>query len=81
MEKITVHTIEKYQNTDIFVIVCLDEYSDFMKFLVEKFNCPKKLKILACSNCGQFSIFNRLSALINISDNNSDTFLIHDGYL
>lgn len=79
---IIVHTVEIFQKAKIIdeiVIVILKDWQDEMNRLVEKFELTKVKKIVPGGKTGQLSIFNGLEAAEELSMDDSDIVLIHDG--
>lgn len=79
---IIIHTIEHFEShpeiMDI-VVVCVDDWLDYCKDLLAKFNIKKVSQIVPGGETGQMSIFNGLEALREKYQGNDDYVLIHDG--
>ena len=79
---IIIHTIEHFEShpeiKDI-VVVCVDDWLDYCKDLLAKFNIKKVSQIVPGGETGQMSIFNGLEALREKYQGNDDYVLIHDG--
>ena len=79
---IIIHTIEHFEShpeiMDI-VVVCVDDWLDYCKDLLAKFNIKKVSQVVPGGETGQMSIFNGLEALQEKYQGNDDYVLIHDG--
>lgn len=79
---IIIHTIEHFEShpeiKDI-VVVCVDDWLDYCKDLLAKFNIKKASQVVPGGETGQMSIFNGLEALREKYQGNDDYVLIHDG--
>ena len=79
---IIIHTIEHFEShpeiKDI-VVVCVDDWLDYCKDLLAKFNIKKVSQVVPGGETGQMSIFNGLEALQKKYQGNDDYVLIHDG--
>lgn len=79
---IIIHTIEHFEShpeiMDI-VVVCVDDWLDYCKDLLAKFNIKKVSQVVPGGETGQMSIFNGLEALREKYQGNNDYVLIHDG--
>ena len=79
---IIIHTIEHFEShpeiKDI-VVVCVDDWLDYCKDLLAKFNIKKVSQVVPGGETGQMSIFNGLEALQEKYQGNDDYVLIHDG--
>ncbi|MCB6407145.1 MULTISPECIES: 2-C-methyl-D-erythritol 4-phosphate cytidylyltransferase [Streptococcus] len=79
---IIIHTIEHFEShpeiKDI-VVVCVDDWLDYCKDLLAKFNIKKVSQVVPGGETGQMSIFNGLEALREKYQGNDDYVLIHDG--
>lgn len=79
---IIIHTIEHFEShpeiKDI-VVVCVDDWLDYCKGLLAKFNIKKVSQVVPGGETGQMSIFNGLEALREKYQGNNDYVLIHDG--
>ncbi len=79
---ILIHTLEKFDSNDnisSIVVVCVKEWIDYCMELVSKFNLRKVKSIVSGGNNGQESIYNGLKASKEISKDEKDIVLIHDG--
>jgi len=74
----TLENFEKHSMVDGIVLVCLDEYVDYARRLLDKFSIKKVVKIVAGGTTGQESIYNGLVAISSIADDDA-VVLIHDG--
>lgn len=75
----TLEYFQKHSQIDGIVVVCLESWIDYCENLLKKYQIDKVLKIVPGGNSGQKSIFNGLEAAHQISDNEQDIVLIHDG--
>ena len=79
---ILVHTALKFENStqiDRIVIVSLKDYIDYVYELVKKYNITKVAKVVAGGQTGQESIFAGLTVAHELSVDEKDVVLIHDG--
>lgn len=79
---IIVHTIEFFErneNIDSIVVVCVENWIEYFNNLIRKFRLEKIKAIVPGGETGQLSIYNGLRAAKNISENEDDIVLIHDG--
>ena len=79
---IIIHTIEHFEShPEIMniVVVCVDDWLDYCKDLLAKFNIKKVSQVVPGGETGQMSIFNGLEALREKYQGNDDYVLIHDG--
>lgn len=78
---IIIHTLEifeKNENIDKIIIASLQEWIDYLKNLLEKYNITKVEKIVPGGETGQMSIFNGIKAAKELYPEDS-VVLIHDG--
>lgn len=75
----TLEYFQKHSQIDGIVVVCLESWIDYCENLLKKYQIDKVLKIVPGGNSGQESIFNGLEVAYQISDNEQDIVLIHDG--
>lgn len=75
----TLEYFQKHSQIDGIVVVCLESWIDYCENLLKKYQIDKVLKIVPGGNSGQESIFNGLEAAHQISVNEQDIVLIHDG--
>lgn len=80
---IIVHTIEYFQSCELIdsiVVVCVENWIEYFKSLVDKYRLDKIKRIVPGGKTGQLSIYNGLCAAKEISNNTDDDIvLIHDG--
>lgn len=79
---IIIHTIEHFEaHSEIkdIVVVCVDDWLDYCKDLLAKFNIKKVNQVVPGGETGQMSIFNGLETLREKYQGNDDYVLIHDG--
>ena len=79
---IIIHTIEHFEKCkaiDAIVIVCLKDYIEYLEDLLDRDRITKVKKIVPGGSCGQESIYHGLCAAEEISENEDDIILIHDG--
>lgn len=79
---IIVYTLEYFQShsqIDSIIVVCLSNWIDYCKELLQKYHITKVLKVVSGGNSGQESIFNGLEAANQISNDENAIVLIHDG--
>lgn len=78
---IIVYTLEVFENhsdIDKIIVVCIEEYIDELKKIIEKYRLQKIFSVVAGGATGFDSIFNGLAALENVCEGD-DIVLIHDG--
>lgn len=78
---IIIHTLEKFennQNIDGIIVVCVSDWIDYCKKLIEEYNITKVKSIVSGGETGQMSIFNGINEVHNLYDDDS-IILIHDG--
>lgn len=79
---VIIHTLEHFEKhplIDNIVVVCVEGWIEYLEALLEKYNIKKVSKIVPGGITGQMSIYNGLCAAEEISDNQDDIVLIHDG--
>lgn len=79
---IMVHTIEHFEKNpliDTIVVVCVADWIDYFKSLVEQYHLSKIKKIVPGGATGQLSIYNGLIAAKEIAKGEKSIVLIHDG--
>lgn len=78
---IIIHTLEHFENhplIDVIVVVCIEEWIDYLNKLLVKFQINKVIKVVPGGKTGQMSIYNGLN-VIHQSEFRNDIVLIHDG--
>ena len=76
-----IHTLEHFENhplIDAIVVVCIEEWIDYLNKLLVKFQINKVIKVVPGGKTGQMSIYNGLN-VIHQSEFRNDIVLIHDG--
>jgi 2-C-methyl-D-erythritol 4-phosphate cytidylyltransferase len=79
---IIVHTIEVFErneNIDALAVVCIEEWMDYFRQIVNRFRLNKVKKIVPGGNTGQLSIYNGICAAKEIAGGENAVVLIHDG--
>lgn len=80
-KEIIIHTLENFQNNplvDNIIVVCKDNWIDFLKKLLKKYDIDKVKWIVPGGETGQLSIYNGLCELEKHVDSHS-IVLVHDG--
>lgn len=80
-KEIIIYTLEHFENhpeIDGISVVCIEEWIDYLKKLVNKYQLKKVKWISPGGNTGQESIYNGLDAMRNQIEEDS-VVLIHDG--
>lgn len=80
-KEIIIHTLDNFQNNPLInniVVVCKDNWIDFLKKLLKKYDIDKVKWIVPGGNSGQLSIYNGLCELEKHIETNS-IVLVHDG--
>ena len=80
-KEIIIHTLENFQNNpniDGIVVVCKDNWIDFLKKLLKKYDIDKVKWVVPGGDTGQLSIFNGLCELEKHVPKDS-IVLVHDG--
>ena len=75
----TLEHFEKNVQTDAVVIACLEEYTEYLSNLLQRYNIHKIRKIVPGGATGQLSIYNGLLAAREVAGHNDAVVLIHDG--
>lgn len=78
---IIIHTLEYFErckDIDAIVVVCLEEYIEYLQSLLAVNRITKVKRIVPGGKCGQESIYHGLCAAEEIADG-EDIVLIHDG--
>lgn len=79
---IIVHTIEHFEKNpliDAVVVVCVAEWTEYFKKLIDQYHLAKIAKVVPGGATGQLSIYNGLLAAKEIAKNEKSIVLIHDG--
>jgi len=79
---IIVHTIEFFQkndNIDVVVVVCVEEWIDYLKKLVYQYRLNKVKSVVPGGTTGQLSIYNGICSAKKIAGEDKTIVLIHDG--
>ena len=79
---VIIYTLELFDNhpmIDGIVVSCVEDWIPFLEKMLKKFEINKVVKIVPGGSSGQESIYNGLVAANNISVNEDDIVLIHDG--
>jgi 2-C-methyl-D-erythritol 4-phosphate cytidylyltransferase len=74
----TIEHFEKHPDVDDVVVVCLPEWIDDLRNLLERYRIRKVSRIVAGGDTGDESIYNGLLALQGVA-HDDDIVLIHDG--
>lgn len=78
---IIIHTLEYFErckDIDAIVVVCLEEYIEYLQSLLSANRITKVKRTVPGGKCGQESIYHGLCAAEEIADG-EDIVLIHDG--
>jgi 2-C-methyl-D-erythritol 4-phosphate cytidylyltransferase len=79
---IIIYTLELFDNhsmIDGIVVACVKEWIPFLEKMLKKFEINKVRRIVPGGETGQDSIYHGLIAAKEISSNENDVVLIHDG--
>ena len=79
---IIIYTLELFDNhpmIDEIVVACVEEWIPFLEKMLKKFEINKVCQIVPGGETGQDSIYQGLLAAKEISQNDEDIVLIHDG--
>ena len=79
---IIIYTLELFDNhpmIDGIVVACVEDWIPFLEKMLKKFEINKVLKIVPGGASGQDSIYNGLIGAKDVSGNEDDIVLIHDG--
>lgn len=79
---IIIYTLEIFDNhpmIDSIVVACVEDWIPFLEKMLKKFEINKVLKIVPGGASGQDSIYNGLIGAKDVSGNEDDIVLIHDG--
>jgi len=74
----TLEVFENHKDIDGIVIVCIEEWIDYLKKILKKYDITKVKEITAGGTTGQESIYNGLKSVVQHFAPDS-TVLIHDG--
>ena len=79
---IIIYTLELFDNhpmIDGVVVACIEEWIPFLEKMLKKFEINKVQRIVLGGETGQDSIYNGLTAAHDLSEDDDDIVLIHDG--
>jgi len=79
---VIIYTLELFDNhplIDGIVIACVEAWIPFLEKMLKKFEINKVKRIIPGGETGQDSIYNGLIAARDVSHNDEDIVLIHDG--
>lgn len=79
---IIIHTIEFFErnkNINSIVVVCVEDWIEYFNNLIYKYRLEKIKAVVPGGKTGQLSIYNGLKVAREISENENDIVLIHDG--
>ncbi|MBP3818875.1 MAG: 2-C-methyl-D-erythritol 4-phosphate cytidylyltransferase [Butyrivibrio sp.] len=75
----TLQHFEVHPEIDAIVLVCLENWIDYAKTLINDFHIQKVTDVIAGGRTGQESIFNGVACAYKNSSSDKDIVLIHDG--
>lgn len=75
----TLEHFDRHPEIDQIVLVCLESWIDYAKRILKKFQITKVTKIVPGGKTGQESIWNGIAVAHEISMDENDIVLIHDG--
>lgn len=75
----TLEHFDRHPEIDQIVLVCLESWIDYAKRILKKFQITKVTKIVPGGKTGQESIWNGIAVAHEISTDENDMVLIHDG--
>ena len=75
----TLEYVEHNDDIDAIVIACVEEWLDYLKDLIKRFNITKVKKVVPGGSTGQLSIYNGLRAAKEVAGDEESVVLIHDG--
>lgn len=75
----TLEHFDRHPEIDQIVLVCLESWIDYAKRILKKFQITKVTKIVPGGKTGQESIWNGIAVAHEISTDENDIVLIHDG--
>ena len=79
---IIIHTLEyfeKHSMIDAIVVVCIEDWIEYLNDLLYKFRIDKVKRVVPGGATGQLSIYNGLNAAKEIAGDKKSIVLIHDG--
>lgn len=79
---IIIHTLNIFENAkkiDFIVVACLETHIGYLEKLICQYSITKVKKVVSGGETGQLSIINALKAAKELSKNDNDIVLIHDG--
>lgn len=79
---ILIYTLEHFENhpdVDVIILVCIESWIDYAKKLLHMHHIKKVAAVVPGGDTGQDSIFQGLSRAWEISSDDHDIVLIHDG--
>lgn len=74
----TLKHFQQHEEIDGIVVVCIEEWIDYLKELLDEYNLNKVVAVVPGGNTGQESIFKGISKAKELYDDDS-IVLIHDG--
>lgn len=80
-KELIIHTLENFQShpeVDAIVIVCIADWIEYLKKLLEKYGIDKMRSVVPGGASGQESIYNGLCAINEFAPDDS-VVLVHDG--
>lgn len=78
---IIVHTVEifeKNNNVDEVVIVCVEEWIDYVKELIQEFNLNKVVDVIKGGSSAQYSLMEGINYINNKYPNENPVIMIHE---
>ena len=75
----TLEHFEKNARTDAIVIACLEEYTEYLSGLLQRYDIHKVRRIVPGGETGQLSIYNGLLAAREVAGKDDAVVMIHDG--
>lgn len=79
---IIIHTLEhfeKHKDIDAIVVVCVNEWIEYLEELLYKYRIEKVKSVVRGGATGQLSIYSGLKSAKELAGNNKCIVLIHDG--
>lgn len=80
-KELIIHTLDNFQNhpeVDGIVIVCIEEWIDYLKKILSKYQIDKVRDVVPGGSTGQESIYNGICAIKKFAPDDS-IVLVHDG--